>query len=253
MISVALALALTQLSDVESVTLDVNGLQRQFYVYFPKTKDLKPRPVVFAFHGHGGNSRYSVNKFKVNKSWPEAISIYPQGLPTVGQLTDPEGNKNGWQGKMGDYDDRDIKFFDSMLKWVHTKAKINDKAIFSMGHSNGGGFTYLLRRSHPTLFAAIAPFAAGGLAVVSPEPTPVFHMSGLNDPLVKYAMQERSLKVVMKTNQCETEGHKIGEFMTRYESKVNAPVVHYVHQGGHELPEDALAESIKFLKTFVKN
>jgi polyhydroxybutyrate depolymerase len=253
MISLALTLALTQLSDVESVTLDINGTTRQFYVYFPKTKDLKPRPVVFAFHGHGGNSRYSVTKFKVNKLWPEAISIYPQGLPTVGQLTDPEGSKNGWQGRIGDYDNRDLNFFDSMLKWVHTKANVNDKAIFSIGHSNGGGFTYLLRKYHPTLFAGIAPYAAGGLAVVSPEPTPVFHVSGINDPLVKYAMQERSLNQVKKTNQCETEGKKIGEFMTRYESKVNAPVVHYVHQGGHELPEDALAESLKFLKTFVKD
>ena len=92
---IALALAIVQISDTESVTLDINGTSRQFYVYFPKTKDAKPRPVVFAFHGHGGNSRYSVTKFKVNQLWPEAISIYPQGLPTVGQLTDPEGKKNG--------------------------------------------------------------------------------------------------------------------------------------------------------------
>ncbi len=51
---IALALAIVQISETESVTLDVNGTSRQFYVYFPKTKDLKPRPVVFAFHGHGG-------------------------------------------------------------------------------------------------------------------------------------------------------------------------------------------------------
>ena len=253
MIAFVLGLALTQVSETESITLDVSGVQRQFYVYFPKTKDLKPRPVVFAFHGHGGNSRYSVTKFKVNKLWPEAISIYPQGLPTVGQLTDPEGKKNGWQGREGVNDDRDLKFFDAMLKWVHTKAKVNDKAVFSLGHSNGGGFTYLLRKSHPGTFAAIAPYAAGGLAARSPEPTPVFHMSGVNDPLVKYTMQQRTVDYVKKINQCETEGKKMGEYMTRFESKINCPVVHYVHQGGHELPEDSLIEGIKFLKTFVKD
>jgi polyhydroxybutyrate depolymerase len=251
MIILALTLSLNQVSEMESVNIDVSGAQRQFYVYFPKTKDLKPRPVVFAFHGHGGNSRYAVNKFKVNHLWPEAISIYPQGLPTVGQLTDPEGTKNGWQGKVGDYENRDLKFFDSMLKWVHNKAKVNDKAIFCLGHSNGGGFTYLLRKSHPGVFAAIAPFAAGGMAAMSPEPTPVFHLSGTNDPLVKYGMQERTVNYVKKVNQCESEGKKIGEYMTRYESKVNCPVVHYVHPGGHEVPEDGLNEAVKFLRTFV--
>ncbi len=252
MIAIALGLAMTQISETESVTLDVNGTQRQFYVYFPKTKDAKLRPVVFAFHGHGGNSRYSVAKFKVNKLWPEAISIYPQGLPTVGQLTDPKGEKNGWQGKAGDNDDRDLKFFDAMLKWVHTKAQVNDKAVFTMGHSNGGGFTYLLWNTHPDTFAAIAPFAAGGLAVRGKKPIPVFHVSGRNDPLVKFGMQSRSLDYVRKLDECEPEGKKIGEFMTRFESKINTPVVWYVHEGGHELPEDALAESVKFLKTFVK-
>ena len=237
---------------MENINIEVNGTQRQFYVYFPSTKDSKPIPVVFAFHGHGGNSRYSVNKFKVNTLWPEAISIYMQGLPTVGQLTDPKGEKNGWQGREGTNDDRDLKFFDAVLKWVHTKAKVNDKAVFSMGHSNGGGFTYLLWNTHPDTFAAIAPAAAGGMAVRGKKPIPVFHVSGRNDPLVKFAMQSRSLDYVRKLDECETEGKKVGEFMTRYESKVGAPVVWYVHDGGHEFPEDALAESVKFLKSFVK-
>ena len=253
MISIALGFALTQLSEVEDVLIDVNGMKRQFYVYFPKTKDMKPRPVVFAFHGHGGNSRYSVTKFKVNKLWPEAISIYMQGLPTVGQLTDPKGEKNGWQGREGTNGDRDLKFFDVVLKWVHTKAKVNDKAIFSIGHSNGGGFTYLLWNTHPDTFAAIAPFCAGGPAVQGKKPIPVFHVSGRNDPLVKFAMQSRSLDFVRKLDECEPEGKQLGEFMTRYESKIGDPVVWYVHNGGHELPEDALAESVKFLMTFAKD
>ena len=253
MIALTLAIASAQLSEVESMNIDIGGTQRQFYVYFPTTKDTKPNPLVFAFHGHGGNSRYSVSKFKVNKLWPEAISIYMQGLPTAGQLTDPKGEKNGWQGKEGAYEDRDLKFFDAVLKWVHSKAKVNDKQVFSMGHSNGGGFTYLLWNTHPDTFAAIAPFCAGGLAVRGKKPVPVFHVSGRNDPLVNFAMQSRSLDFVRKLDECEPEGKQIGQFMTRFESKIGDPVVWYVHDGGHELPEDALTESVKFLKSFAKD
>jgi polyhydroxybutyrate depolymerase len=253
MIAIVIGLCLTQISDLDDVTIDVNGIKRQFYIYFPKTNDAKPLPVVFAFHGHGGNSRYSVNKFKVNKLWPEAISVYMQGLPTVGQLTDPKGEKNGWQGKAGDFEDRDLKFFDAVLKWVHTKAAVNDKQIFSLGHSNGGGFTYLLWNTHPDTFAAIAPFCAGGLAARGIKPIPVFHVSGQNDPLVKFAMQSRTVDYIRKLDQCAPEGQKIGERMTRYESNVNAPMVWYVHDGGHELPEDALTEAINFLKIFAKD
>lgn len=253
MVALALGLALVQVNGLEDVTLDIGGVKRQFYAYFPKTKDLKPRPVVFAFHGHGGNSRYSVRKFKVNESWPEAISIYMQGLPTKGAITDPEGQKSGWQKDVGDYEDRDLKFFDAVLKWVHEKAKINDKAVFALGHSNGGTFTYLVWKARPGILRAIAPAAAAGVSARGTTPIPVFHTSGENDPLVGFRMQTRTVNYVLGVDKCEGEGKSIGKNMTRWESKVGAPVVRYVHDGGHELPEEALSESIKFLKSFAKD
>lgn len=253
MISLALGLAMSQVTGLDDVTLDVDGVKRQFYVYFPKTRDLRPRPVVFAFHGHGGNSRYSVRKYKVDKLWPEAISIYPNGLPTKGAITDPNGEKNGWQRDIGDYSDRDLKFFDAMLKYVHTKAKINDKAVFSLGHSNGGSFTYLLWKARPDVMRAIAPCAAGGVSARGTKPIPIFLTSGTKDPLVNFRLQTRSFNYVLGVNQCEGEGKKLDEHMTRWESKVGAPAVRYVFDGGHELPDEALEKSIEFLKGYTKD
>jgi len=253
MLTLALGLALTQVTAMDDVTLDIGGVKRQFYVYFPKTKDLNPRPVVFAYHGHGGNSRYSVNKYHVDKLWPEAISIYPQGLPTIGAITDPEGKKNGWQKDVGDYEDRDLKFFDAMLKWVHEKARINDKAVFSLGHSNGGSFSYLLWKARPDIMRAIAPSAAGGVSARGTKPIPVFHISGTTDPLVSFQLQTRTLNYVKRVDQCDAQGKKIDENMTRWDSKVDAPVVRYVFEGGHEMPEDSLVKAIQFLKVYAKD
>ncbi len=247
---IAAILFATQINQMENVTLDVDGVKRQFYAYIPKTRDAKPRPVVFAYHGHGGNSTYSVRKYHVNTLWPEAISIYPQGLPTPGAITDPKGEKNGWQKDIGDQNDRDLKFFDAMLKWTHERAKVDDKAIFSLGHSNGGSFTYLLWKARPEIMRAIAPCAAGGVSARGSKPIPVFLTSGTNDPLVRFQLQTRSLNYVMGIDQCEKDGKKLDEHMTRWESKVDAPVVRYVFDGGHELPEEALKDSVEFLKTF---
>ena len=253
MIAIALCLAVPQISEMENVTLDVNGTQRQFYVYFPKTKDLKPRPVVFAFHGHGGNSRYSVTKYHVNTLWPDAISIYPQGLPTKGAITDPEGKKNGWQKDVGDQEDRDLKFFDSMMTWVHSKAKVNDKAIFSLGHSNGGTFTYLLWKARPDVMRAIAPSGAGGLSARGTKPIPVFLTSGEKDPLVNIRLQTRSINYVTGVDICESQGTKINSNVTKWNSSVDCPVLWYVFDGGHEYPEDALKQSVDFLKSYAKD
>lgn len=84
---------------------------RQALVYAPGRATGGASPVVFAFHGHGGTMVQAARSFRLHTLWPEAVVVYPQGLPTVGALTDPEGKRPGWQRSPGDYGDRDLKFF----------------------------------------------------------------------------------------------------------------------------------------------
>ena len=96
----------------------------------------------------------------MHELWPEAVVVYMQGLSTPGRLTDPEGKKPGWQSAAGDQGDRDLKFFDALLATLKQEYKIDERRIYSTGHSNGGGFTYLLWSARPNMFAAVAPSAA---------------------------------------------------------------------------------------------
>lgn len=143
-------------------------------------------PLVFGFHGHGGKASSAARKFELHRLWPEAVVVYMQGIPTPGKLTDPKGKKDGWQHARGEQGDRDLAFFDAVVKQFRDEYKIDESRIYSTGHSNGGGFTYLLWATHPDLFAAIAPSAAGGRAIrrEKPAPLPVMHFAGRNDPLV---------------------------------------------------------------------
>lgn len=235
---------LPQRSATEKVTLEVEGVKREFLIYVPRTKDARPRPVVFAFHGHGGNMNYSVRKFKFNETWPQAISVYPQGLPTKG-MTDPEGKKNGWQQRAGTEGDRDVKFFDAMLEYVKKGNIVDEKNIFSMGHSNGGAMTMALWNARGSLLKGVGICAGGGRA---PAGTPVaaFFSSGKNDPIVKFPGQRLSVQAAKRANGSQGDGTAWGENTTRWEG--TKPLVWYVDEGGHELPEPALAKLTQFFK-----
>ncbi len=129
---------------LERMTWTINREAREALVYLPKQKTAGGSPVVFGFHGHGGNMQNAERSFGFEKLWPEAIVVYMQGLPTPGQLTDPEGQRNGWQHDAEQKGGRDLKFFDAVLKTLREKHEIDKNRIYASGHSNGGGFSYLL-------------------------------------------------------------------------------------------------------------
>src|SRR5262245_16191770 len=104
---------------------EIDKVQRDAVVFTPTKKSDAAVPLVFVFHGHGGTSPQAARKFRVHELWPEALVVYPQGLPTPGQLTDPEGKKSGWQRTPGDQGDRDLKLFDTILKDLRGKHKID--------------------------------------------------------------------------------------------------------------------------------
>lgn len=227
----------------------VEGTMREALVFAPAAAKTTPNPVVFAFHGHGGTMRHAATKFAFHQHWPEAIVVYMQGLNTPGALTDPQGKKAGWQKTFGDQDDRDLKFFDAVLADLKKNYQVDERRVYATGHSNGGGFTYLLWAARGDVFAAVAPCAAAAKPEFKQhiKPKPVLHMAGENDPLVRFAWQQRTIDELRKINGCG-EGKPWGEHGTLYPSQTGAPVVTYIHPGGHELPDDVLPVIVKFFQ-----
>jgi len=224
-------------------------LFREALVYVSPRADTQPTLVVFAFHGHGGSMNNAARMFGYHNRWPEAIIVYMQGLSTPGKLTDPEGDKRGWQQTIGDQGDRDLKFFDTVLATLKRDYRVDEKRLYATGHSNGGSFTYLLWTARGEQFAALAPSAAVALpgTVKLLKPKPVLHVAGENDQLVKFAWQKQMIDALCKLNQC-AEGKPWERKCTFYESKVKAPVVTYIHSGTHGFPPDAPPVIVKFFK-----
>jgi polyhydroxybutyrate depolymerase len=232
-------------------TYSVNGVERQALVVAP-TKATDKAPVVFAFHGHGGNMRHSRRSFHVDALWPEALVVYPQGLPTKG-MTDPDGKKPGWQKVAGDYEDRDLKFVDAMLAKLKKDYKIDEKRIYAMGHSNGGRFTYVLWANRGDVFAAYGPSGSpAGLMIPSFKPRPAFLVAGEKDPLVAFEGQSRTADGLKRLLGTDASTAKVDGY-TRYEKGKNGlELGTYFHPGGHEYPRQAAKLTVEFFKRHSK-
>jgi polyhydroxybutyrate depolymerase len=229
----------------------VDGVERESLIVAPKTESPAGAPVVFAFHGHGGTMRNSARTFRIHELWPEALVIYPQGLPTKGKF-DPQGTRPGWQKAVGEEQDRDLKFFDALLAEAKAKHKIDANRVYVMGHSNGGGFTYLLWSARHAELAAVAPSAAGGRNLRDLKPLPALHIAGQKDTTVPFAGQELVMKAVRTVNGCAETGKEWAKDCLVHESTKGGPFVSFIHAGDHKFPEEAPAHIVKFFKEQVR-
>jgi polyhydroxybutyrate depolymerase len=191
----------------------------------------------------------AMKMFPIHRLWPEATCVWMQGLPTPGRLTDPEGKKAGWQGRAGDQGDRDLKFLDAVLATLRTEQKVDDRRIYATGHSNGGGFTYLLWAERGDVFAAMAPSgaAASRLSLADLKPKPVLHIAGKADKLVRFAWQAETMAALRVLNGCGSAEKGPGG-ITRYPSSKKIPVVTLIHPGGHAFPPQAVPQIVAFFK-----
>lgn len=230
----------------------IDGVKRTALVRVPA--DAKaPAAVVFCWHGHGGNSAQALRSWAYDKADAASILVYPQGLPTVTPLVDKEGRWPGWQPAVGAEGDRDIKLFDAILADLKKERAVDDRRIYSMGHSNGAAFSYVLWQARPDTLAAIGS-VAGSLTLKARDlkPMPVIHVAGETDPIVKYAWQQATFAAVRRFNACADEGKpyaKAGVLeATLYPSTKGAPLVTAIHHGGHEYAKGSSELIARFFK-----
>lgn len=252
--AVLFGVALLAAGNVASAALErfvwsVDGVQREALVQVPAGVAKGGAPLVLAFHGHGGNAAQASRSFGLHRHWPEAIVVYPQGLPTPGMLTDRAGRENGWQAFAGAQADRDLKFVDAILADFQTRFHHDAHHVYAMGHSNGGAFTYLLWAERGPVFAAVAPSAAvlvRGVEKLTPKPT--LHLGSPDDPLVKFVWQARMIDQLLALNGCGPREADARGYRS-YSSSKGAETATYLRDGGHGFHAEATELIVKFFQT----
>jgi polyhydroxybutyrate depolymerase len=233
---------------------DVDGTKRTGIVCTPEATAHQPAPgwpVVFVFHGHGGSARQIRRQFKTDTLWPDAVVVYLQGLPTVGQLTDKDGEKPGWDSIDGPDKNKDVRFYDVVLKDLIDHQHIDPKRVFSTGHSNGGGFSFTLWAYRGDTLAAIASSSAIASQKEIPllKPKPAMMSSGRNDPLVKFEWQIKMIDRLKTLNGITGNGKAWGTDGTWYSSDNKTPLATIVYDGRHAPPTDIGQRVVDFFKS----
>jgi polyhydroxybutyrate depolymerase len=245
------------------LTCTVDGEKREALVYAP-TIGIKGEklPLVFAFHGHGGNMQGASQVMHIQTLWPGAIVVYPQGVDRPSPI-DPNGNKPGWQLEanqaLGNVGNKDLDFFDAMLAAMHEKFTVDNQRVYATGFSNGAGFSYLLWAERGQVLAAVGEVA--GRLFNPPEhltqPRAVIAIAGKMDTTDPFAKQKATIEnddrpvdnATGPGQPCPVpSGATNGTECTLYPSTTQTPVKTLIHPGAHVYPPWAPAEIVKFFK-----
>lgn len=226
---------------------ELDGQKRTALVFAPKVKSEHP-PLIFVFHGHGGNARQGARSMDMQTHWPEAVFVSGEGLPTK-TPNDLAGQRNGWQIFPAQNGARDLKYFDAVYSDVSKSFSVDPKKVFAHGHSNGARFAYVLWAERGEKFRAFAASSAGGANLVNrAKPKPIFIIGGKTDAIVAYSTIEETVAAVKSLNGCKAKTTQ-PKGIERWKGNQNNDLATLLHEGGHAYRKDANAEIVKFWKS----
>jgi polyhydroxybutyrate depolymerase len=185
-------------------TVEVDGQPRHYLVYVPRRPPVtgSRRPVVFMFHGTGGNGA----KFLRISGWREQadatglVAVFPTGLRY--RVLESGNKKTKWNSfdlaDEVDLDERprgypeeapwpadDVGFVDAMVADLQAGLPVDRHRVYASGFSNGASFAARLAVERSEELAAAA-FSGGGLdGVHAPaRPIPMYATIGTRDDRV---------------------------------------------------------------------
>lgn len=231
----------------------VDGLPRRALVFTPHAKQSADKhPLVIAFHGHGGDMLRSSARMHIQTLWPEAIVVYPQGLSTS-TLMDTAGSRTGWQGKAGEFGDRDLELFDAIVATMTRSHAVDKHRIYVTGFSNGAVFSLLLWAERAKTIAAIGE-VAGRLepSETLTFPRALLAVAGRSDTVAPFAVQKRTIQKARQIDRASGAGRRCGRYCRLYPSTIGpVPVKTFIHPGGHVYPSWAPTEIVRFFKSTI--
>ena len=182
-----------------------DGKRRFFNVRIPYKINLptsydpsETYPLVFVFHGGGGNGKNieDTTNFTQKAIEEKFIVVYPYGTGLLKKLF-LTWNCGFCCGYALRKDIDDVGFIRSLYEHIENEYSINPNMVYATGISNGGIMSYRMGAELSDIFAAIAPVAAqiGGQATEDDEiwqipepdyPVSVIAFNGMNDTRVPY-------------------------------------------------------------------
>lgn len=131
--------------------ISVKNNARTYDLFVPDSHGKKPLPLIFVFHGSGGDGAGIRRTFDLERhANGEAIFVYPDGF----------GGE--WDLESKAPSNIDMLLFDAILEAVSDSHCVDTKRVFATGYSAGGYFSNQLACRRGGKLRAIASHSGGG-------------------------------------------------------------------------------------------
>lgn len=217
------------------VTLRHQGRERYYILHIPPhARSGNSLPLVFNFHGGGGNARGNLDYSGLNAvADSEGFAVvYPEGT------TNPRFHRRlaSWNvgpccGPAKEQKVDDVAFTVAVLEDVAARIAVDHTRVYATGLSNGAMMSYRLAIALPDRFAAIAPIA-GTLQGRPKEPVAVLHIHSVDDPRAKYYGGESKFPI---TNEVAMH-HSVESVLRHWSDDMScesAKLAEQVNKSGH--------------------
>lgn len=150
-------------SDQETMTSDILGMERNYAVYLPPgyETDQRSYPILYLLHGAGDDHTGWVQFGEVARIADAAIAD-GSATPMVIIMPDADTKRRGYYNTIGGNFRYEDFFFEELMPTVETKYRIKRekryRAVAGLSMGGGGSFVYALH--HPELFSSAAPLSA---------------------------------------------------------------------------------------------
>ncbi|WP_374199541.1 lectin [Glycomyces sp. YM15] len=218
-------------------SIQVGGTNRSFILRVPDGYDSsRAYPLIFGFHWNGGTAGDVSGGGTDGANW----SYY--GLQRLSNnsaiFVAPQGVNNGWANSGG----QDVAFVDAMIARLESGLCVDTAQRFALGFSYGGGMSYSLACSRPTVFRAVAVYAGGQLSGCSGGTQPVAYLGihGISDNVLNISAGRSLRDRFVANNGCtpqnapEPASGSRTHIVTSYSGcRAGYPVQWAAFDGGH--------------------
>ncbi|UBU09455.1 cellulose binding domain-containing protein [Nonomuraea gerenzanensis] len=218
-------------------SIQSSGRNRSFILRLPDNyHNGTPYRLIFGFHWLGGTAA------DVDSG---GTSGYPWSYYGLRQLSDngaifvaPQGLNNGWANSNGE----DVTFVDDLIRLIEADLCVDTSQRFATGFSYGGGMSFSLACSRPSVFRAVAVFSGAQLSGCSGGTQPVAYLGlhGLGDTVLGIAQGRALRDRFVRNNGCtpqnppEPSAGSRGHVVTAYSGcRAGYPVVWAAFDNGH--------------------
>ncbi|MCZ6560803.1 MAG: alpha/beta hydrolase-fold protein [Gammaproteobacteria bacterium] len=232
-------------ADRQVIKMTIDDVERSALVFAPKKSADTMLPLVLVYHGRGDDSGKFARAVKLHKDWKNAVVVYPRGL-----FLDSKPKMRGWQGRVGEYNDRDLKFTDRLLQRLQTMYPVDPQRTYVAGFSSGGHFTFLLLRERTEMFVAYSVIGALQPDFQSNSPAKPFIFLFGRDEGSQYQEQwVNTVKALARHNRASGEQIEYEDCCTLlYPKAEGATMVYGLYSAGHIWPYSGNQRLMRFFK-----